>query len=239
MSEHMLPGDPPVQLVLRRSARARRYSLRVSRLDGRVTLTMPRTASPARALNFAQEKAAWIRARLAERPDEIRAEFGAVLPVGGVEMRVVEAARSRLNFSQARIEVSDRVNAAPPVVAGLLKAHARDRLVAAADRYSGALGRPYSRITIRDTRSRWGSCSAQGALMFSWRLVLAPPQVLDYVAAHEVAHLAEMNHGPRFWAAVARLRPGYAPERDWLRAHGEALHRYRFTAAAIDGDGAT
>lgn len=238
MSELVLPGDPPVRLVLRRSVRARRYSLRVSRLDGRVTLTMPSSASRARALDFAREKAGWIRERLAERPSEVLADFGAVLPVAGLDMEVVEAARSRLNFAEARIEISDRTNAAPPAVAGLLKAHARDRLAAAADRHAAALGRTYGRITIRDTRSRWGSCSAQGALMFSWRLVLAPPEVLDYVAAHEVAHLAEMNHGPRFWAAVARLRPGYVAERDWLRANGEALHRFRFTDRTIDGRGA-
>ena len=228
MSEHVLPGDPPVLVVLRRSKQARRYSLRVSRLDGRVTLTMPKSASQAKALAFAREKAGWIRSKLAERPSEVIADFGAVLPVDGVRMQVVEAARSRLNFEAGRIEISDRTNAVPPAVAGLLRAHARNRLAEASDRFAAVLGKPYSRLTLRDTRSRWGSCSAQGALMFSWRLILAPPEVLDYVAAHEVAHLAEMNHGPRFWAKVERLWPGYAVQRDWLRANGEELHRYRF-----------
>ena len=228
MSEHILPGEPPLKLLLRRSAQARRYSLRVSRLDGRVTLTMPASASKARALAFAREKERWIRARLSDRPEEIRADFGAVLPVDGRDLEIVEAARSRLNIEAGRIEISDRSNCVPAAVAGLLKTHARDRLVTAADHFSGLLGRPYHRITLRDTRSRWGSCSAQGALMFSWRLILAPRAVLDYVVAHEVAHLAEMNHGPRFWATVERLWPEYRSHRDWLRREGEALHRYRF-----------
>jgi hypothetical protein len=90
------------------------------------------------------------------------------------------------------------------------------------------LGRPYTRITLRDTRSRWGSCASSGALSYSWRLIMAPPEVLDYVAAHEVAHLAEMNHSAAYWAGVARLLPGYEAPRQWLRAHGAGLHRYRF-----------
>jgi predicted metal-dependent hydrolase len=90
------------------------------------------------------------------------------------------------------------------------------------------LGRRFSRLSLRDTRSRWGSCSSRGGLSYSWRLILAPPDVLDYVAAHEVAHLAEMNHSPAFWALVARLCPGYQAPRGWLRREGAGLHRYRF-----------
>lgn len=217
-----------MRLVLRKSARARRYSLRVSRLDGRVTLTMPSHAPEAKALQFAREKAAWVRAKLTERPDEIVAEIGAVLPVEGRWLTVTRGTRGRLLGEQGRIEVATRAASVPAAVGGVLKARARDRLVADSDRFARELGRPYTRITLRDTRSRWGSCSAEGALMYSWRLILAPPDVLSYVAAHEVAHLAEMNHGPRFWAAVGRLWPEYEAHRAWLRENGEALHRYRF-----------
>ena len=103
-----------------------------------------------------------------------------------------------------------------------------DRLAAASDHYAALLGRRHTRLTLRDTRSRWGSCSAKGALGYSWRLILAPPDVLNYVAAHEVAHLAQMNHSPAFWAEVARLMPDYETPRAWLRREGGALHRYRF-----------
>src|SRR5690606_32603283 len=111
---------------------------------------------------------------------------------------------------------------------GWLKALARDRLAAAADRHAATLGRGYRSLVLRDTRSRWGSCAADGRLMFSWRLAMAPPEVLDYVAAHEVAHLAEMNHSPAFWAVVERLMPDHRAPRAWLRAEGAALHRWNF-----------
>jgi predicted metal-dependent hydrolase len=113
-------------------------------------------------------------------------------------------------------------------VKALFRLHARDALAAASDRYAHALGRTYARLSIRDTRSRWGSCSSQGTLMYSWRLIMAPPAVLDYVAAHEVAHLVEMNHQPAFWDVVAGICPDYATHRAWLRTHGDSLHRINF-----------
>jgi len=90
------------------------------------------------------------------------------------------------------------------------------------------LGRSYARLSLRDTRSRWGSCTSDGGLMYSWRLIMAPPEVLDYVAAHEVAHLAQMNHSPAFWAEVTKIYGDYAAPRNWLRANGSTLHRYKF-----------
>ena len=104
----------------------------------------------------------------------------------------------------------------------------RDRILVPEATAPARLGRGYTRITLRDTRSRWGSCTSDGALMFSWRLILAAPEVLSYVAAHEVAHLAEMNHSPAFWRTVERLYGDYRPPRAWLRAEGGGLHRYRF-----------
>ncbi|GFE63244.1 hypothetical protein KIN_03180 [Litoreibacter roseus] len=110
----------------------------------------------------------------------------------------------------------------------LLKVTARDRLASASQKHAETLGRPFHKITLRDTRSRWGSCTSQGNLMYSWRLILAPPEVLDYVAAHEVAHLAHMDHSQRFWTAVGGLCPGYQTPRAWLRRNGATLHRYQF-----------
>jgi hypothetical protein len=115
-----------------------------------------------------------------------------------------------------------------PRLQSWLRTLARDRLVEASDHYAEQLGKEYMRITLRDTRSRWGSCSSAKALMFSWRLILAPPEVLRYVAAHEVAHLAEMNHSPAFWTNVERIYGAYAAPRRWLRQNGSELHRYRF-----------
>ena len=227
MAGHSLPGDPPVPVILRRSPRARRISLRVSQLDGRVTLTLPRGVPEAEALAFAREKERWIRGHLQSRSEDVRVDIGAEIPVEGVVLRVVPGGGRGVRLRDGELAVPP--DAAARRVQAWLRDLARDRLVAASDTYAQALGRPYRRITLRDTRSRWGSCSSQGGLMYSWRLILAPPEVLRYVAAHEVAHLAEMNHSAAFWAQVERLYGPYQAPRTWLRDNGAALHRYRFT----------
>ncbi|GGO54951.1 hypothetical protein SAMN05444398_103187 [Roseovarius pacificus] len=228
MGEHILPGNPPVELTLRRSSRARRISLRVSRLDGRVTLTLPQGVRSAAALDFARSKEDWLRAQLQAQPQMTAVAMGAEIPVEGRLRRIIPATGRRVVLAENELAVPGAADGVAIRLQAWLKTLARDRLAAASDRYAQALGRPYARITLRDTRSRWGSCSSNGGLMYSWRLIMAAPEVLDYVAAHEVAHLAEMNHSPAFWAHVARLYPGYEGPRRWLRDHGSDLHRYRF-----------
>ncbi|WP_158966077.1 M48 family metallopeptidase [Chachezhania sediminis] len=228
MADHRLAGSPPVPLTLRRSARARRIILRVSRLDGRVTLTLPRGVSEAEALDFARAKADWIRDHLAQRGSDVVVDAGARVPVDGVMRLVVPVPGRRVVLHDDRVEVP--ADAPGARLKSWLKTLARERLAEASDHYSDALGRRYTRITLRDTRSRWGSCSSHGGLMFSWRLVMAPPHILDYVAAHEVAHLAEMNHSSAFWANVEDIYGPYDSARGWLRTKGNDLHRYRFDA---------
>lgn len=225
MGEHILPGNPPIAVTLRRSARARRISLRVSALDGRVTLTLPKGLAEREALDFARSKQGWLQGHLADRMPDVAIAPGAEIPVEGRMMRLEVGGGRRVQISGDALIVPDGAAAR---VQAWLKTLARERLVTASDRYAAALGRPYSRITLRDTRSRWGSCSSTGGLSYSWRLVMAPPEVLDYVAAHEVAHLEQMNHSPAFWAIVAALMPEYQTHRKWLRQHGTGLHRYRF-----------
>jgi len=226
MADHILPGVPPIPLVLRRSGRARRISLRISQLDGRVTLTLPKGVRDGEALDFARSKATWIRDHLGRRRDDVLIEQGAVLPIEGIDCRIVPAEKRRVVLHPGEVAVPD--GPVGPRLQSWLRVMARDRLAAAADHYAGLLGQSYARITLRDTRSRWGSCSSQKGLMFSWRLVLAPPEVLRYVAAHEVAHLVEMNHSPAFWANVGQVYGAYAAPRRWLRENGAELHRYRF-----------
>ena len=229
MGPYVLAGNPPVDVHLRRSGRARRISLRVSGVDGKVTLTVPEGVSERAAIAFARSKADWLRAQIDRRPDIVEVGPGTALPVGGRMVRIASGGPGRgVRHHGDTLEVSGDPSAVGVRVRAWLKATARDRLSAASDRYAAALGRGYDRITLRDTRSRWGSCTHDGGLMYSWRLVMAPVEVLDYVAAHEVAHLAEMNHSPAFWNTVARLMPGYEAPRRWLRAEGTQLHRYRF-----------
>jgi len=228
MGQHLIPGNPPVAVTLRRSRRARRLSLRVSGLDGQVTLTVPHGVSEAEALGFAQSRADWLRRTLDGQPGRVNIGPGAVLPIEGEMRQVTSCPGRQVRLGDGLLHVPGTGEVLGARLRAWLRARARDRLAAASDHYAARLGRGYSRLTLRDTRSRWGSCSAQGALNYSWRLIMAPPEVLDYVAAHEVAHLEEMNHSPAFWAVVARLRPGYEAPRAWLRREGAGLHRYRF-----------
>ena len=224
----LLPGSPPVEIVLKRSARARRFSLRVSRLDGRVTLSLPARAREAEAMAFARAQEGWIRETLADMPQRAGVGIGSVLPVEGRLLLLAPGAGRAV-----RVEGDSLLIPGDPAQAGaragaFLRALARDRLVVASDRYAAMIGRQVARVTLRDTRSRWGSCAQDGALMYSWRLIMAPASVLDYVAAHEVAHMQEMNHSAAYWAVVDRLYPGWQVQRKWLHAEGQALHQYRF-----------
>ena len=228
MGQYVLPGDPPIDLTLRRSGRARRISLRVSGLDGKVTLTLPPGVPERDALEFAADKQAWLRRQLDKRPDHQVIELGHDIPFEGILHRIAPGTGRRITVQDGILHIPGAADTLAPKLQAWLKAQARDRLAAASDHYAAKLGRPYTRLTLRDTRSRWGSCSSNGGLMYSWRLIMAPAPVLDYVAAHEVAHLAEMNHSPAFWATVERLSPDFQPHRRWLREHGASLHRYRF-----------
>ncbi|TNJ43358.1 M48 family metallopeptidase [Phaeobacter sp. B1627] len=234
MSELRLPGDPEVWVKLRRSARARRLSLRISALDGRVTLTLPQRVPEREGRAFLLEKENWIRSHLARQPDHLRVAHGVVLPLDGVATEMRPGTGRRVIWRAGVLEVPGPAPARR--LERFLREVARDRLAAASDHYAEKLGRRYHSLTLRDTRSRWGSCSSAGGLMYSWRLILAPPEVLQYVAAHEVAHLQEMNHSRAFWEVVQALYGDYSAARTWLRTEGNALHRYRFQDAP-EGEG--
>ncbi len=226
MKSIRLDGETPVEIRLRRSARARRLSLRVSSLDGAVTMTVPSRLPVAEAIAFAGDRREWILQARAQSRSSVTVAHGAKLPVEGEVCRV-DAERVRAPRLERGV-LTVPVRAPGRSTAAFLKCLARDRLAVACDARAGALGVSYSSIALRDTRSRWGSCSHAGRLMFSWRLAMAPPEVLDYVAAHEVAHLVRMDHSPAFWRVVERLVPGWRQHRRWLHQHGGDLHAYRF-----------
>lgn len=224
----VLPGSPPVEITLRRSARARRFSLRVSRLDGRVTLSLPLRARETEAMAFAREQEGWIRRTLAAMPQQAGVGIGTALPVEGRMLTLAPQTGRGVRIAGDVLLVGGDPATAGARVGAFLKALARERLVAASDRYAALVGRQVTQVSLRDTRSRWGSCAHDGKLMYSWRLVMAPPTVLDYVAAHEVAHMIQMNHSPAYWAVVERLYPGWQVQRKWLHTHGQSLHAFRF-----------
>jgi predicted metal-dependent hydrolase len=232
----LLSGFPEISITIKRSTRARRFSLRVSQSTGQVSLSMPMRAPLAEASAFARAQEGWIRAALARMPAVQRVAVGAEIPVEGRLLRIESGAgRSVRVEGDALIVPGDPARVAARVAA-YLKVRARDRLVAASDHYAAQIGRRVAQVSLRDTRSRWGSCTSDGSLMYSWRLIMAPPRVLDYVAAHEVAHMLEMNHSPRFWALVERLFPQWQVERAWLRREGGALQSIRFAAGDDERD---
>lgn len=221
-----VPGTA-ILVTPRRSARARRMTLRVGRADGAVSLTLPPGIGAAEARAFVEGHAGWIARQVAAAPAPRRVAVGSTLPVEGRELPVVAGAGRAARLVGGALAVPPERPG--PRTAALLRHMARERLAEAATRHAGLLGRAPGRITLRDTRSRWGSCTGRGDLMFSWRLAMAPPEVLDYVAAHEAAHLEHMDHSPRFWACVGRLMPDYAPRRAWLRREGAALQAVDFS----------
>lgn len=224
----LLPGPPPLTVKLRRSAQSRRFSLRVSQQTGQVTLSLPARAREAEAFAFVRAQENWIRAALARMPAVAVIGIGAQIPLEGLPVRLLSGDGRSVRVQNDTLIVPGDPARAAARVAAYLKVRARDRLAAASDHYARQIGRSVTRITLRDTRSRWGSCAADGALMYSWRLIMAPPSVLNYVAAHEVAHMLEMNHSDRFWAVVERLYPIWQPERAWLRQSGGVLQSLRF-----------
>ncbi len=229
MVEAIFVGEPSIEVSLRRNARARRMVLRVSQTSGTPILTLPRTVPLARARAFVVEQEPWLRGQLASCPSRVRVGPGLRLPFRDGEVTLICQPSGRTTLRDDVLSVVGSEAALPLRAAAVLREAARRRCLTAAEHYARLLDRDFGRITMRDPRGRWGSCSAAGNLMFSWRLIMAPDAVLRYVAAHEVAHLVEMNHSSRFWDVVARVYVDYAEPRAWLRQHGPALMRFDFS----------
>ena len=228
MGREITVGNPPIPVQVKQSRRARRLSLRVSRLDGKVSLTVPSFSSDKEVTGFLAEKESWLRKHLTDIAPPTPLRIGGAVLLGGIDVPIVGGDVKRAALRDGAIVVPHDPATVAPRIKALLKLKARDALAAMSDHYASVLGRSYTRISLRDTRSRWGSCSSEGVLMYSWRLIMAPDDVLNYVVAHEVCHLAEMNHSAAFWGHVAELMPDYQVHRRWLRENGNELHRYDF-----------
>jgi len=227
--------DAPVEV--RRHPGARRMTLRVSRTKRAVIVTVPMQCGLDEAGLFLNRHLDWVRERLGNVPKAVPFADGMVMPVRGALHRVqytgetdtrllVEALPVTSTDHAFELRVHGRRDGAPRFLKAWLADQARADLDACVRFHCAAIGVKAKRICVRDQTSRWGSCSTTGVLSFSWRLVLAPPLILDYVAAHEVAHLAEMNHGPRFWMLVRQTMPRMDDAKRWLLHYGSELHRY-------------
>ena len=226
-------GGLAVRLAV--NARARRVGLRLDVARREVVATAPSLRRLSDALAFARSRADWIAARRADLPPVVGFHPGAVIEVAGRPCRLERAAmrmrptlKPATHEEPARLIASGEDAAFARAVERALRAEALTRLSERTAVYCSALGEPVAPIALQNARSRWGSCraahgGAPAAIRYNWRLVLSPPDVLDYVAAHECAHLIEANHGPRFWALVRRLYGDPAPARAWLKMNGARL----------------
>jgi len=222
-----------VAVSVRRSARARRVAIRVDPALGGAELILPQRAAESEGVAFLHSRAAWLLRRLDALPPRIPFHDGAIVPLRGAPHRIAHdaAARRGVWAADGRIVVSGRAEHLPRRVGDWLRRQARAAIAPLVAEKATTFAaetrtRHPGRISIRDQRSRWGSCAANGNLSFSWRLILAPDTVLDYVVAHEIGHLAHPNHSPAFWAGVDRLTPHAQRGRRWLRRNGATLFRY-------------
>lgn len=208
--------------------RAKRLILRLDEKAREAVAIAPRPKDLPAAAAFASERVDWIAANLSRVPDAVAFAPGEVIPVRGEPCRLsLDGAGRRARLvtePELTLQAPGAAETFAARVTRYLKAAATSDLGDAVDTHCRALGVEARRIAVKDTRSRWGSCTSDGRLSFSWRLVCAPPEVLDYVAAHECAHLLEMNHSDRFWAHVERVCPDWKHHRTWLRTHGRDLH---------------
>jgi predicted metal-dependent hydrolase len=212
-----------VEYIVRRSARARRVRVSVDARDG-VRVTLPQRAAAREAEHAVAELRPWIERRLADLDaarERTAVPAGHVPYLGGHLRLAPEPGRTRAHRRGDALLVP--AADARPAIERWYKRTARAEVGPRLDDAAAAVGREYTRLTIRDQRTRWGSCSATGAMSFNWRLLLGPAEVLDYVVWHEACHLAVMDHSPRFWALLERHRPGYREPQRWLRRNGSAL----------------
>ena len=215
-----------VEMSVRLNPRARRLIVKVHPMSGEVLVVAPSKRALDRALEFARGQTDWIARQLARVPSRVVLSPGARIPFRGEDRLIARAEKGPVAVDGAVIRVGGRAEHVPRRLLDFLKRQARQELEARAFEFAARIGARPRRVTVRDTASRWGSCSSTRSLSFSWRLILAPPFVADYVVAHEVAHLKEMNHGAAFWRLVLLLVGDVKRPQAWLSQHGAALHRY-------------
>jgi predicted metal-dependent hydrolase len=220
----------PLRVIV--NPRARHISLRLDSARREAVAVAPTPRLAPKAAAFAIDRAGWIQQHLARLPMAVPLTPGATIPLRGQpHLLVIAKGRAPARIEPAGASQPARIVVGAPDaesfanrVRRFLVAEARRDLTRAVEGHARTLGVSWSSLTVKDTTSRWGSCNSDGALCFSWRVVLAPPHILDYLAAHEAAHLRELNHSKRFWNHVARCAPEYEKAEAWLRRHGASLH---------------
>lgn len=215
-------------IALRRSRRARHITLSLDPAEDHFSLVLPKRATIAEGLEFAMSRARWMQDKLSARPPRVPFADGAVVPILGHEHKIQHRPdlRGGAWCEDGTLLVTGQSEHLSRRVKDFLKKEAKQEAGLRAHAKAAEVDRTIARLTLRDTRSRWGSCTPTGHISLSWRLILAPEAVFDYVVAHEVAHLVHLNHGARFWALVGRLTEQVEDPRRWLRDQGATLWRF-------------
>lgn len=231
----ILVGDRILPLTIRENIRATRITLRIEPGGRALKLTVPTGLKRSEVDAFLDRHQGWLLTKLAKFPVSSEMRPGGVISLRGIPHRIFHTGKLR-GLTEAVVidgeyvlQVGGLEDHLARRIAAFLKKEARLDLEPLVARHAAQIGKPVRSITMKDTRSRWGSCSWDGNLSFSWRIVMAPPAVIDYLAAHEVAHLKEMNHGPKFWALCRSLCPGSEAAQKWLKQHGSQLHAIEFS----------
>jgi predicted metal-dependent hydrolase len=221
-------------LTIKQHDRATRITLRIEPGGRALKMTVPKGLAAREVNAFLDRHQGWLMTKLAKFPAETNMRAGGEISLRGISHRIQHTGSLR-GLTEATVIDGDPVllisgmpEHAGRRIATFLKKEARADLERLAAAHAKSIKAPIQSISMKDTRSRWGSCSADGNLSFSWRIVMAPPSVIDYLAAHEVAHLKEMNHGPHFWALCKKLCPHMEEAKSWLKRHGSQLHAIDF-----------
>lgn len=227
-------GGRQVPLTIVEHARATRLTLRIETRGCGARVTVPPGVRRPEIDRFLERNHDWLRGKVERLPDRDALKPGTRIPVRGVPHRIVHMDGKRGVTKTGR-------DATEPVlvvfgdkrhlsrrIADFLKKQAKAEIEPLVAGHAGAIGKKVRSIRFKDTASRWGSCSADGNLSFSWRIMMAPPTVIDYLVAHEVAHLKEMNHSPDFWALCESLCPKTKEGRAWLKRNGSKLQAIPF-----------
>lgn len=221
-------GEEMLPLVIRRHQRAKRICLRYNPTNHAISLTLPRHTRVSDGLIFLMQKSEWLVETLHDMPSKKQIKPGVVIPLLGKRVRIKHDPEMKRGWMirDDTLFVSGERDAFSENVTIALRKIASQTLTTLALRYGAMIGRRINRVTVRDTRSRWGSCSSTARLSFSYRLIFAPKEVMEYVVAHEVAHLRHMNHSQAFWNCVESICPDYEAAKDWLKLHGKDLYRF-------------
>lgn len=234
LSRSLDVGGRTLPLKVKANSRAKRITLRIDPGGRALSLTVP-VGLPTREINaFLEKYHGWILTKIAKFPIQDGLQEGGNITLRGVEHVIERTGKIRGMTSAIQqgddhiLRVSGDVEHLKRRIADFFKQEARKDLETSTEYHAQKLGRKFKSITLRDTRSRWGSCSSDGKLSYSWRIIMAPPFVLDYLTAHEVAHLVEMNHEPQFWAVCENLCPHTKEAKSWLKKNGSLLHAVDF-----------